>query len=82
MNPGELRRLVQPGESRGAKLMPVGQHGLRDKPRVALTFDADLTALMRRRLVSGKVHSYYNQALIEELRALHVPATMFLTGCG
>jgi len=47
---------------------------------VALTFDADLTALMRRRLVSGKVKSYDNKALIDELRALHVPATMFLTG--
>ncbi|MEU4292712.1 polysaccharide deacetylase family protein [Kribbella sp. NPDC026596] len=60
--------------------MPVVQHGPRDKPRVALTFDADLTALMRRRLLSGKVHSYYNKALIDELRAMHVPATMFLTG--
>ncbi len=47
---------------------------------MALTFDADLTALMRRRLVSGKVKSYDNKALIDELRALHVPATMFLTG--
>jgi peptidoglycan-N-acetylglucosamine deacetylase len=60
--------------------MPVVQHGPRDKPRIALTFDADMTALMRRRLQSGKVNSYYNKALIDELRALHVPATLFLTG--
>jgi peptidoglycan-N-acetylglucosamine deacetylase len=60
--------------------MPVVQHGPRDKPRIALTFDADMTALMRRRLLSGQVKSYYNKALIEELRALHVPATFFLTG--
>ena len=63
------KTVVHPGESRGAKLMPVVQHGPRDKPRVALTFDADLTALMRRRLVSGKVHSYYNKALADELRS-------------
>jgi peptidoglycan/xylan/chitin deacetylase (PgdA/CDA1 family) len=60
--------------------MPVLQHGPRDKKEIALTFDADLTALMRRRLVSGKVKSYYNKALIDELRALKVPATLFLTG--
>jgi peptidoglycan/xylan/chitin deacetylase (PgdA/CDA1 family) len=60
--------------------MPVLDHGPRDRKLIALTFDADLTALMRRRLVSGQVKSYYNKALIDELRALHVPATMFLTG--
>jgi peptidoglycan/xylan/chitin deacetylase (PgdA/CDA1 family) len=56
------------------------QHGPRDKKRIALTFDADLTALMRKRLQHGKVKSYYNEALINELRELKVPATMFLTG--
>jgi peptidoglycan-N-acetylglucosamine deacetylase len=60
--------------------MPVVEHGPRDRPRVALTFDADLTALMRKRLRNGTVKSYYNKALIDELRALRVPATMFLTG--
>ncbi|WP_238158242.1 polysaccharide deacetylase family protein [Kribbella voronezhensis] len=61
-------------------LLPVVQHGPRDKRRIALTFDADLTALMRTRLQRGKVHSYYNEALINELRAMKVPATLFLTG--
>ena len=60
--------------------MPIVQHGPRGKPRVALTFDADLTALMRTRLVRGKVKSYYNEALINDLRRLRVPATLFLTG--
>jgi peptidoglycan/xylan/chitin deacetylase (PgdA/CDA1 family) len=60
--------------------MPIVQHGPRDKPRIALTFDADLTAAMRRRLTSGKVRSYYNAALIQHLRDLKVPATLFLTG--
>ncbi|GAA0579167.1 polysaccharide deacetylase family protein [Kribbella sandramycini] len=60
--------------------MPVIDHGPRDKKLVALTFDADLTAAMRKRLLSGKVTSYYNTALIAELRKLQVPATLFLTG--
>jgi len=60
--------------------MPVVDHGPRDRKLVALTFDADLTAVMRTRLESGKVRSYYNAALIKELRQLQVPATMFLTG--
>jgi peptidoglycan/xylan/chitin deacetylase (PgdA/CDA1 family) len=60
--------------------LEVVQHGPRDKKRVALTFDADLTALMRKRLRHGKVKSYYNEALINELRQLKVPATLFLTG--
>ncbi|GAA3139472.1 peptidoglycan/xylan/chitin deacetylase (PgdA/CDA1 family) [Kribbella aluminosa] len=71
---------VKPGTSSNTQVMPVLDHGPRDKKQIALTFDADLTALMRRRLVSGKVKSYYNKALIEELRTLHVPATLFLTG--
>lgn len=70
----------RPGDSTGAKLMPLLFHGPRDKPRVALTFDADLTAAMRRRLDDGRVTSYYNAKLIAELRARQVPATLFLTG--
>jgi peptidoglycan/xylan/chitin deacetylase (PgdA/CDA1 family) len=60
--------------------MPVIQHGPRTKKQVALTFDADLTALMRKRLQHGKVKSYYNDALITALRKQRVPATLFLTG--
>jgi peptidoglycan/xylan/chitin deacetylase (PgdA/CDA1 family) len=60
--------------------MPVIQHGPRTKKQIALTFDADLTAAMRKRLKHGKVTSYYNDALITDLRRLHVPATLFLTG--
>jgi peptidoglycan/xylan/chitin deacetylase (PgdA/CDA1 family) len=60
--------------------MPLVFHGPRDRPRVALTFDADLTAAMRRRLDDGRVKSYYNAELIAGLRRLHVPATLFLTG--
>jgi peptidoglycan/xylan/chitin deacetylase (PgdA/CDA1 family) len=56
------------------------EHGPRDLPRIALTFDADLTRAMRARLDSGGVRSYYNERLISELRRLRVPATLFLTG--
>src|SRR5690349_10464937 len=71
---------ARPGESHNSNLMPIVDHGPRDQKRVALTFDADLTAAMRKRLLSGKVTSYYNAKLISELRTLKVPATMFLTG--
>jgi peptidoglycan/xylan/chitin deacetylase (PgdA/CDA1 family) len=54
--------------------------GPADRPRVALTFDADMTPAMLRRLGTGEVGSYYNAALIAELRRLQVPATLFLTG--
>lgn len=60
--------------------MPIVQHGPRDKPRIALTFDADLTTAMRRRLTNGTVKSYYNDVLFQHLRQLRVPATLFLTG--
>jgi hypothetical protein len=45
-----------------------------------LTFDADMTPAMLRRLQSGAIGSYYNSALIDELRKRRVPATLFLTG--
>ncbi|MFC9693504.1 polysaccharide deacetylase family protein [Kribbella sp. NPDC056951] len=70
----------RPGASHNSNLMPIVDHGPRDQKLVALTFDADLTAAMRKRLLSGKVTSYYNATLIKELRTLQVPATMFLTG--
>jgi peptidoglycan/xylan/chitin deacetylase (PgdA/CDA1 family) len=73
-------RTRRPGEVHGARVAPVVEHGPRDVPRVALTFDADLTAAMRARLDAGRVRSYYNARLIAELRRLRVPATLFLTG--
>jgi peptidoglycan/xylan/chitin deacetylase (PgdA/CDA1 family) len=54
--------------------------GPTSRPRVALTFDADMTPAMLRRLQIGEVGSYYNAALIAELRRLQLPATLFLTG--
>ena len=51
-----------------------------DRRRVALTFDADMTPAMLRRLQTGAVDSYYNAAVIDELRRRRIPATLFLTG--
>ena len=47
---------------------------------VALTFDADMTPKMLRRLRAGAVKSWYNTAVIKDLEDAHVPATLFLTG--
>lgn len=58
----------------------VVRHGLRSKPKVALTFDADMTYAMQARLQTGKVSSYYNQKIIDLLTAQNIPATIFMTG--
>ncbi|WP_425145081.1 polysaccharide deacetylase family protein [Deinococcus sp.] len=55
-------------------------HGPRTAPRVALTFDADMTPGMQRALKSGRVRSYDNVAVRQILRATATPATFFLTG--
>lgn len=47
---------------------------------VALTFDADMTPKMLKRLRQKKVASWYNATVIKELEDAHVPATLFLTG--
>ncbi|WP_026251964.1 polysaccharide deacetylase family protein [Streptomyces sp. PsTaAH-124] len=60
-------------------LTPVFTHGPRDKGKtVAFTFDADMTADEGRRAASGE--HFDNPELIAALRALKVPATVFMTG--
>ena len=54
--------------------------GSRHSGLVALTFDSNLTTAMIQRLRRGQVRSYDNHAVIDELIALHVPATFFLSG--
>ncbi|MGH3688213.1 MAG: polysaccharide deacetylase family protein [Pseudonocardiaceae bacterium] len=56
------------------------QAGPSDRKRVALTFDADMTPEMRRRLESGEVRTWYNEHVIDVLRQTGTPATLFLTG--
>jgi peptidoglycan/xylan/chitin deacetylase (PgdA/CDA1 family) len=55
-------------------------NGPRDRPAVALTFDSNLTDAMIGELNSGKVASFANVAVIDELDRLQVPATIFLAG--
>ncbi len=55
-------------------------HGPRDKPKIALTFDAEMTDGMKADLVSGKVKSSYNEEIINILNKTQTKATLFLTG--
>jgi peptidoglycan/xylan/chitin deacetylase (PgdA/CDA1 family) len=55
-------------------------NGPRSVPRVALTFDADMTPGMLAQLRSGQVRSWYNREVRDILDAEGVHATIFLTG--
>lgn len=57
-----------------APIAPI-THGPRGAARVALTFDACMTAAMARGL-----DPHYNHAVIAELRRTRTPATLFLSG--
>ncbi|MFE3851910.1 polysaccharide deacetylase family protein [Streptomyces griseorubiginosus] len=60
-------------------LTPVFTNGSRGRGRtVALTFDADMTADQGARAAAGE--HFDNPGLISALRALKVPATVFMTG--
>ncbi|MFJ3232047.1 polysaccharide deacetylase family protein [Streptomyces sp. NPDC086787] len=62
-----------------AGLTPVFMNGPRTPDKtVALTFDADMTADQGPRAAAGE--HFDNPALIATLRALKVPATVFMTG--
>jgi len=47
---------------------------------VALTFDADMTSGMLKRLESGSDKSFYNAEILYVLKREKVPATIFLSG--
>jgi len=59
---------------------PVFYNGPRDRPLVALTFDSNLTDAMIQELNAGRVASFANVAVIDELDQMQVPATIFLAG--
>ncbi len=55
-------------------------HGPRDKKRIALTFDAEMTDGMKANLISGRVKSSYDKRIIDTLKQTNTKATLFLTG--
>ena len=59
---------------------PVTVSGSRRLPLVALTFDSNLTAHMQHELDRRVVRSFDNTAVVDELMAMRVPATFFLSG--
>lgn len=69
-----------PGWAGGTGVPPVVVHGPPGHHRIALTFDSNMTAAMLHRLAAGRVGSYANTAVVDELQAEHVPATFFLSG--
>lgn len=58
----------------------VWEHGDRKKPKIALTFDADMTPGMKLLLDKGVVQSWYNREIKNTLDRQQVPATIFLGG--
>lgn len=55
-------------------------HGPRNTPKIALTFDAEMTNGMKAALVSGKVKSSFDRRIIDILNQTNTKATLFLTG--
>ena len=69
-----------PGALARGTLPPVVTHGPRDRKRIALTFDSNMTDAMLHRLATGEVKSYANAAVVDELQRSRTPATFFLAG--
>jgi len=55
-------------------------HGPRDKNRIALTFDAEMTMGMRENLLTGITKSSYDKRIVDTLNQTQTKATFFLTG--
>ncbi len=55
-------------------------HGPRDKKKIAITFDAEMTDGMRANFLSGRVKSSYDKRIIDILNKTQTKATLFLTG--
>ncbi len=63
-----------------AQVNGIVTHGSRAAPRIALTFDSDMTPGMKANLLSGRVASYNNTRIYEILQRYGVTATFFMTG--
>lgn len=58
----------------------VVRHGPRDRNEVALTFDADMTAIALKQVREGKIPRQVNTPLFNYLRESKTPSTVFVTG--
>ncbi|MFD0556551.1 peptidoglycan/xylan/chitin deacetylase (PgdA/CDA1 family) [Stackebrandtia endophytica] len=77
-SPSEAPEL--PGTSDTAAPPPVVFSGEGGQPRIALTFDADMTQFMWNQLDSGEVASQANVAIFDYLETENIPATFFIGG--
>lgn len=50
------------------------------RPKIAFTFDADMTPYMKKELETGKIASWYDKELVDLLIKENVEATIFVTG--
>lgn len=73
------RNQVSPKQYVGGKVEVI-EHGPRDKKRVALTFDADMTPPMYLLLKKRLIKSWYNRPIKDTLDRENVKATIFLGG--
>jgi len=56
------------------------EHGPRNKKNIALTFDADMTPSMLKKLQTKKVKTLYDKRITDTLEETSTPATIFITG--
>lgn len=56
------------------------EHGPRDKKMIALTFDADMTPSMLKKLQTKEIKTLYDKRITETLVETSTPATIFITG--
>jgi peptidoglycan/xylan/chitin deacetylase (PgdA/CDA1 family) len=64
----------------GSESASVIFHGSRDKKKISLTFDAEMTDGMKADYLSGNVKSSYDKRITDILNQTQTKATLFLTG--
>jgi peptidoglycan/xylan/chitin deacetylase (PgdA/CDA1 family) len=69
-----------PGATEPGTIPPVVNNGPRVGNRVALTFDADMTDAMLKRLAADPTISFANRHVLDILQETRTPATFFFTG--
>ncbi|MBV9213082.1 MAG: polysaccharide deacetylase family protein [Actinobacteria bacterium] len=78
--PKPHQKKAKPPPSRPGARDELITHGPRTGHDVALTFDADMTQAMLAAVRAGRTSVGYDPQIVDELRASHTPATIFMTG--